>query len=228
MEKKESQQLQECLDKKAQSLIYKLQQIELVSPVPSSINKKEEVSLRGINVTKIIIGGVVTASLGYAIAQYTEENEKLYVGIGALIGTVSSYFVQKKKQTSGTDAGQTIVDHKQYKREVLNVIRKTNEQVRQDWETAMKQLTESQIEKIKGMRWIDEKKELATSNALVYKSIIITDYQYTDEIEDLEANEHFTRNINLLFEKWKDNITDIINNTKNEQWNQYFSKIYVN
>lgn len=226
MESKESKQLQESLDKVAQSLTYKLQQVELAIPVSSSIITNEEVSESGINVAKIIIGGVVTASLGYAIAHYTDENEKLYSGIGALVGTVSSFLVQKKKQSLKTDSGQTSVDYKQYKKEVLQDIHRTNEQIRHDWETAMKQLTENQRKQIKEMPWTDEQKELAISNALVYKSVIITDYHYTDAIEDLEPNEDFNENIHLLFKKWKVSIVDIINDTKNEQWNKYFSKIY--
>jgi hypothetical protein len=233
MENKESKQLQEFLAKVALSLIYKLQQIELALPVSSSIITNEEFSDRGINATKIILGGVVTASLGYAIAYYTNTNEneienaKLYTGIGALVGIISSYLVQKKKQSLKTDSGQTSLDYKEYIKEVLKDIRKTNEQIRQDWEMAMKQLTESQRKHIKEMPWTDEQKELAISNALVYKSVIITDYHYTDAIEDLEPDENFNENINLLYKKWKGGIVDIINDTKNEQWNNYFSKIYV-
>lgn len=227
MKSKESKQLQESLDKVAQALFVKLQEVQLVQPVSSSTVADEEASERGVNVAKIILGGVVTASLGYAIAHYTEENEELYAGIGALVGTLSSYIVQKRKLDSPTNHEQTSVDYKQYKREVVRDIRRTNEKVRQEWETAMQQLTENQRKQIEKMPWTDEQKELAKSNALVYKSMIISDYHYTDAIEDLEPNQDFNERINSLFTNWKVSIADIINNTKNEQWNQYFSKIYI-
>lgn len=226
MENTESKKLQESLDKVAQSLIFKLQKIELNLPVFPSVNTKADVSGGYLNVGKIIIGGMVTGSLGYAIAHFTNGDEKLYAGIGALIGIVSLSLTQKKKQSLKTESKEIAFDYNHYRKEILNKIRKGNEQIRQDWETAMKQLNESQRNQIELMVWTDEQKEVATSNVLVYKSVIIRDYHYTDAIEDVVINEDFSKNLNLLFIKWKDSITDIINNTKTEQWNSYFSKVY--
>lgn len=256
MENKKLKQLQESLAKVAQSLSYKLEQKELIARSSFMIKNHEEVPKRKINIGKILIAGVVTASLGYGIAYYKDEdpetlsktnpngyenehehanendnaneNEILYTSIGALVGIISSFLVQRKKQSLNPETGLTTIDYKSYKKEVIKDIGKTNEQVRQEWEKAMIQLTENQREQIEEMPWTDEQKELAINNALVYKSIIISDYHYTDPIEDLETNEEFNRNMDLLFERWKDGIVEIINDTKNEQWNIYFSKIYVN
>ena len=231
MENEKSKPLQESLNKVAQALIYKIEQIAPIPHAPSSRETTTENSGRRINVAQIIIGGVVTASLGYAIAHYANDNESdnelLFSGIGALVGMASSYLAQKKKYGQKTESDITPIDYSPYQRRVIETIRKTNEEVRQDWEEAMKDTNENQRNQIEGMSWTDDQKESAIGNVLVYKSLIITDYHYTDEIKNLKHDKDFFENLNRSVKKWKKSIVEIINNTKNEQWKKYFSKIYL-
>ncbi|UAM96699.1 hypothetical protein K8354_10150 [Polaribacter litorisediminis] len=223
----ENKELLESLNSVAEVLIAKIEQKKIKEPVTSFINTKEEVNIENINIIKIIIGGLVTAIVGCGIAYFTNGNLILYSFIGAFIGVISSYFSQKKKQNSETDSNQTSVDYDQYKNVIINDIRNVNNEIRDEWEIAMQLLNDKQSAQINQMPWPLEQKQLALNETLIYKSLIISDYHYTDAIEDLEINENFSNNINQLFTKWKNGIIEIINNTKNEQWETYYSKIYI-
>lgn len=227
MKSRESNELLESLDKITQSLIIKVQRTEVKVPILPKVADEIE-SENKLDLTKLIIGALGTASLGFGIAYLTNGDKTLYSIIGAAAGVGSAYLSQKKKNESSISrvTSKMPENHDTYRKEVLSVIREVNEEIRQSWEMEMKQLTEKQRNSIALMSWSDEQKQQAIDKTLIYKSIIIADYNYTDAIEDLNIDDKLRENINVLFGKWKEGIINTINKTKEDQWNSFFSKIY--
>lgn len=233
MENRESAELLKSLDEITESLLNKIEETRIEKAILSLKNNDFSFESKSENnnkiIEKIIVRGVGGGLLGFGISYLTDGNKGFYSLMGGLLFAtplIVSLFSNKDngivldKQANGE-----LENYNNYKSEVLTTIRKVNEDIRKDWQEKLLQLTKDQRDRIKLMPWTEDQKVLATEQVLVFKSIIITDYHYTDDIEDLDIDERFVENINNLIGKWKESVSKIIIDTKNDQWQTYFSKI---